>query len=116
MIVSQIAEIETEDGRWEILMLSKNHIPEQDSFPLYNDKPLIFGRSKKLCHIVLSSPKTSRQHCKIWVRERDDTPCIMLLSNNYIEINDERYRQIFEKSRPIFNFCKFGNIPPRTVL
>ena len=72
-------------------MLSKSHLPEQDRFPLYDDRPLIFGRSKKLCHIVLSSPKVSRQHCKIFVRMRDETPAIMLLSNNYIEVNDERY-------------------------
>ena len=72
-------------------MLSKNHLPEQDRFQLYDDRPLIFGRSKKLCHVVLSSPKVSRQHCKIFVRMRDETPGIMLLSNNYVEINDERY-------------------------
>ena len=72
-------------------MLSKNHLPEQDRFSLYDDRPLIFGRSKKLCHIVLSSPKVSRQHCKMYVRMRDEMPTIMLLSNNYVEINDERY-------------------------
>ena len=88
--ICPIAKIGTEDGRWEIRMLTKNHIPEQDRFPLYDGKPLIFGRSKKLCHVVLGSPKTSRMHCKIWVRETDETPCIMLLSNNYMEVNDER--------------------------
>ena len=72
-------------------MLSKKHLPDHDRFPLYDDRPLIFGRSKKLCHVVLSSPKVSRQHCKIWVRSRDEAPAIQLLSNNYVEINDERY-------------------------
>ena len=67
-----------------------NHSPNR--FPLEaGGKAVIFGRSKKLCHVAVGNIKASRQHCKIGLRDGDECPHLTFISKNFIEVNGLKY-------------------------
>lgn len=79
-------EVERKNSRWEVLVLAMNHSPNR--FPLEaGGKAVIFGRSKKLCHVAVGNIKASRQHCKIGLRDGDECPHLTFISKNFIEVN-----------------------------
>jgi len=79
-------EVERNNSRWEVLILTKNLTPNR--FPLESGgKQVIFGRSKKLCHVTVGNIKASRQHCKIGLRAGDACPCLTFIAKNFIELN-----------------------------
>ena len=94
VVPSYAGEVERNNSRWEVLILTKNLTPNR--FPLESGgKQVIFGRSKKLCHVTVGNIKASRQHCKIGLRAGDACPCLTFIAKNFIELNGLKYATPF---------------------